>query len=133
MSFFNKQGVTNGTSSGGSSSGRDGKSAYEIAVLNGFIGTEPEWLNSLNGKDGITVDVSNLATKSELENLSQELKGEIANTQKSIEEVFQSVSNGKKILASAITDKGVKTLATDTWETMANNIRSILSQVTSIT
>lgn len=133
MSFFNKQGVTNGTSSGGSSSGRDEKSAYEIAVLNGFTGTEPEWLNSLKGKDGITVDVSNLATKSELENLSQELKGEIANTQKSIEEVFQSVSNGKKILASAITDKGVKTLATDTWETMANNIRSILSQVTSIT
>ena len=29
-----------------------GKSAYEIAVDNGFIGTEAEWLVSLHGKDG---------------------------------------------------------------------------------
>ena len=29
-----------------------GKSAYEIAVDNGFIGTEAEWLESLHGKDG---------------------------------------------------------------------------------
>jgi hypothetical protein len=26
-----------------------GKSAYEIAVDNGFLGSEEEWLNSLNG------------------------------------------------------------------------------------
>lgn len=29
-----------------------GKSAYEIAVENGFAGTEAEWLESLHGKDG---------------------------------------------------------------------------------
>lgn len=29
-----------------------GKSAYEIACDNGFIGTEQEWLNSLKGQDG---------------------------------------------------------------------------------
>lgn len=29
-----------------------GKSAYEIAVENGFTGTEAEWLQSLHGKDG---------------------------------------------------------------------------------
>lgn len=29
-----------------------GKSAYEIAVMHGFDGTEEEWLESLNGKDG---------------------------------------------------------------------------------
>jgi len=29
-----------------------GKSAYEIAVENGFVGTEIEWLNSLKGNDG---------------------------------------------------------------------------------
>ncbi len=29
-----------------------GKSAYEIAVDNGFVGTEQEWLDSLKGKDG---------------------------------------------------------------------------------
>ena len=32
--------------------GEDGKSAYEIAVENGFKGTEEEWLASLEGKDG---------------------------------------------------------------------------------
>ena len=30
-----------------------GKSAYEIAVDNGFVGTEEEWLKSLEGRDGI--------------------------------------------------------------------------------
>lgn len=29
-----------------------GLSTYEIAVKNGFTGTEEEWLQSLNGKDG---------------------------------------------------------------------------------
>jgi hypothetical protein len=33
--------------------GADGKSAYEIAVENGFSGTEEEWLISLEGTDGI--------------------------------------------------------------------------------
>lgn len=32
--------------------GRDGESAYEIAVKNGFDGTETEWLESLHGKNG---------------------------------------------------------------------------------
>ena len=39
-----------------SDKGKDGKSAYEIAVENGFVGTEIEWLESLkgiNGKDGV--------------------------------------------------------------------------------
>lgn len=34
-------------------SGCMGKSAYDIAVENGFVGSESEWLDSLRGKDGI--------------------------------------------------------------------------------
>lgn len=34
--------------------GADGKSAYQIAVENGFTGTEAEWIESLKGKDGKT-------------------------------------------------------------------------------
>jgi hypothetical protein len=34
---------------GSSGRGRDGKSAYQIAVANGFVGTEAEWLASLQG------------------------------------------------------------------------------------
>jgi len=32
--------------------GIQGESAYEIAVNNGFTGTEVQWLDSLNGADG---------------------------------------------------------------------------------
>ena len=42
----------NGELGGGGGSGTAGKSAYEIAVDNGFVGTETEWLESLKGVDG---------------------------------------------------------------------------------
>ena len=42
-----------------------------------------------------------------------------------LNEVKTSVSNGKSAVASAITDKGVSTSATASFNTMANNIRSI--------
>ena len=44
-----------------------------------------------------------------------------------LQEVFQSVSNGKNLIASAITDKGVETLADATFEQMAENIGGISS------
>ena len=42
------------TNIGGGSgiNGRDGESAYQIAVRNGFSGTESEWLSSLHGQNG---------------------------------------------------------------------------------
>ena len=42
-----------------------------------------------------------------------------------IAELFQSVGNGKEMLASAITDKGVLTSSKDSFNTMAYNIRAI--------
>ena len=33
---------------------KDGLSAYEVAVRNGFVGTEEEWLDSLRGAPGTT-------------------------------------------------------------------------------
>ena len=39
-----------------------------------------------------------------------------------LNEVFQSVSNGKSLIASAITDKGITTAADATFQTMADNI-----------
>lgn len=44
--------LNNGELGGGGGSGAAGKSAYEIAVDNGFVGTETEWLASLKGADG---------------------------------------------------------------------------------
>ena len=42
-----------------------------------------------------------------------------------LDEVFQSVSNGKTLIAAAITDKGVSTAASDSFQTMSTNIRNI--------
>lgn len=44
-----------------------------------------------------------------------------------VADLFQSVSNGKTLIASAITDKGVTTSNIATFQTMANNIRAIPS------
>lgn len=35
--------------------GAPGKSAYEIAVENGFVGSEKEWLESLEGDNNLDV------------------------------------------------------------------------------
>ena len=49
----------------------------------------------------------------------------ITSLNKNQKELFQSVSNGKKKIAEAITDKGVTTSATASYDTMANNIKKI--------
>lgn len=81
--------------------GADGKSAFEIAVENGFVGTEAEWLESLKGKDGadgrngavgpqgeqgppvkdgITPDMSEYPTKADYEDLQRKLQSLQDNT-----------------------------------------------------
>lgn len=75
-----------------SEKGKDGKSAYEIAVEHGFVGTEVEWLESLrgadgkdglpgkdgkngvDGKDGITPDMSSYATKTDIADLQKQIE-----------------------------------------------------------
>lgn len=42
----------NGNSDIKGSTGAEGKSAYQVAVGNGYVGTEEEWLESLKGEDG---------------------------------------------------------------------------------
>ncbi len=42
----------NGSNGTNGADGADGLSAYEVAVANGFIGTEAAWLLSLKGADG---------------------------------------------------------------------------------
>ena len=57
--------------------GIDGKSAYIIAVEHGFSGTENEWLQSLkgvDGRDGITPDMSDYATKADIANLQEQIR-----------------------------------------------------------
>lgn len=51
-STFQVENGKNGTPGQDGADGEQGKSAYEIAVENGFEGTEEEWLESLKGEQG---------------------------------------------------------------------------------
>lgn len=53
-----------------------GYSAYEIAVQNGFVGTEKEWLNSLKPVKGV-----DYWTKEDIEQLKKEIISEILKEQ----------------------------------------------------
>lgn len=57
-----------------------------------------------------------------LNDLKTNAKG---NTVLAINELFQSVSNGKELLANAITDMGQPTLATDPFQVMDEHIRNL--------
>lgn len=52
VAVFDGNAWTISTTSGGAAVGPSGKSAYDIAVENGFEGTQSEWLTSLVGADG---------------------------------------------------------------------------------
>ncbi len=86
-----KDGI-DGTNGQDGKDGIDGKSAYEIAIANGFFGTESEWLESLkgsdgkdgtdgqpgkdgvDGKDGVTPDMSDYPNKADFEELQQKIQ-----------------------------------------------------------
>lgn len=53
--------------------------------------------------------------------------GYVPASQEDVDELFTSVSNGKTLIAAAITDMGVQTSSSDTFQTMSDNIRSIQS------
>lgn len=52
-------------------------------------------------------------------------EGAIEDLKQEIQSVFQSLSSSKRKIAGAITEKGVNTLATDTFSVMAKNILDI--------
>ena len=130
--------------------GDEGTSAYGLAVRNGYTGTETEWLESLHGRKG---DSGYSGTEAEwLDSLkgapgdpgepgpagsydilaSSDAVRQNASAGKIVDalvikEVFQSVSEGKELIASAITDKGIQTDADNTFQEMANHISEITS------
>lgn len=55
------------------------------------------------------------------------------NVKGAISELFQSASNGKQLIANAITGKGIPTNMNDTFQTMATNIGNIQNSNTGIT
>ena len=102
-----------GASSGGSVSQDDINTAIENYL------TEHPVQSGATAEQAAQIQANTAAIGTEeLPTTAKTLKGAIAET-------FQNVSNGKTLIASAITDKGVATSNTDTFQTMANNISLI--------
>lgn len=80
--------------------------------------------DTLNGKPG-----SDYALKEDLKAQTISFTSSVGatgtNVQQAIDELFTSASNGKELIADAITGMGVSTSADDTYATMAGNIEKI--------
>lgn len=92
---------------------------YDSGQLTGPAGT-----NGTDGKDA-TINGVNALTLEVVEGAG--IVGTQTGTTFKIDatELFTSVSEGKSLLAGAITDKGVSTSANDTFQQMANNVAAI--------
>lgn len=114
--------------------GTNGKSAFEIAVENGFVGSETEWLESLKGKDGadgrdgadgavgpqgeqgppgkdgVTPDMSEYSTKADYEDLQRKLQS----LQDSAMDYILGLTNRCDSLNSSIQEKEKEILNLET-------------------
>lgn len=93
-------------------------------------------INALNTKLSNTISSNATEQKNYTDNKVQDVVNDVNNNFEDVNnaitklntnqtELFQSVSDGKTKIAGAITDKGVLTSATDTFQTMADNISQI--------
>lgn len=88
----------------GALKGKDGKSAYQIAVDNGFVGTEQEWLASLKGEPGEIEDIESMVEEKVQEQINEQLEDTIK------ESVDQAVSDAISGSTSEETDAEI-----DSW------------------
>lgn len=118
--------TTSKPSSSGSSSTSSGGSVYNLPPANRetlggvIIGDNI----NVDASGRISVDVQKITVDSELSSTSENpVQNKVIAVK--LDAVFQSVSDGKDIIASAITDKGVSTNKDATFEQMAENIRKL--------
>lgn len=98
----------------GSIKGVEGKSAYEVAVENGFVGTEIEWLETLigppgpDGPPGPPADLTEINQKVDgLQNEVTEHSGQIATTEK----LGHIKPDGETITVDPVTGVAIATVA----------------------
>lgn len=101
--------------SGGGSSGKDGLSAYEIALNYGFEGTEEEWLKSLRGKDGAngkdgadgyTPTAEQLQNINKIPTIEQTATGALGTAQSAWDKADEAIQSAEKAQLSANTAIG---------------------------
>ena len=78
--------------------GEDGKSAYEIAVDNGFEGTESEWLESLKGEGGSGSDIEIVQETGESESAVMSQKATTDALDGKVDKLDPNISAGFKRL-----------------------------------
>lgn len=100
----------------------DLKTDYKDDVLDVSVNEKRKWIITENG-DG-TVTIEDATTYSQTGDIFG--SADLNAITLAVNECFQSVSNGKTLLASAITDKRVATDATATFAQMAENISKIV-------
>ena len=91
---------------------------YQKKSDNSLETTSKEVVGAINEVNSQYKDIAKEVGTETLKTTAQDVKG-------AINEVFQNVSNGKQLIATAITDKGVNTSSDDTFQTMATNIGKI--------
>ena len=84
--------------------GHDGKSAYEIAVDNGFTGSQADWLQSLHGRDrtSSTSGDASLSTQAIAELIKQHLRVQIDSATGNLVVNIDDQSNGSIADAVAV-------------------------------
>ena len=140
-----------------SGTGPSGKSPYQIVKEHGYIGTEDEF-NEILAEVGDSIRVpgggtatmgSTLGSGPYSIEIEEDEEGDLTaaqvgynntatgmtatNVQSAINELFTSVSEGKSLIAAAVTDKGVETAADATFQQMATNIGQIATGTQSVT
>lgn len=127
--------------------GADGSDGREVLLQKGATdiqwkySTDALWTNLVAladikgdaGEDGLTVSVNSVSQVGGNISLGAanvpiaDAGGVFSSThvEGALSELFTSVSNGKTLIAGAVTDKGVTTSATDSFSTMAANIGDI--------
>ena len=119
--FFNPGNVSN-SGNGGTGGSGDGHTHSNLSTLNKVTESKLREWNNKSNFSGNYNDLTNKPTDLVTESYFNQ---EIEKTNTRIEELFQSVSNGKELLASALTDKGIPTLATESFEQIAQKILSL--------
>lgn len=97
-----------------------GEDYYFIRPINYKLGSIDQDIKSLND------NLENVETA--IEGLTQDIEdnsGDLIVLQKEVTELKKSVSDGKDLVATAITEKGVATENTDTFSVIAENISKI--------
>lgn len=98
----------------------------------GDPGSNAAGVSSFNGRTGVVTPTNGDYTANQI-TLNSISGMSSTDVQSAISELFSSGSNGKSQIASAITSRGIQTDATDSFSTMAGNIRKIKPHFLTIT